>query len=355
MRILWFNHRDIRHPLAGGAERTIQEVGRRLAIRGHEVHLASVNPGDLPEMEIVDGIIVHRTKGNIAAHLTAPSLVRKLRPDTIVDDMAHVVPWFSTFTSKARVVVFFRHYHARSLPGQVSRPIAGILSGLERSYPWIYRNCVFVTETSRGARDLMHLSVPTARIAQIPPGVNAELFRPAKKTVKPSLVYFGGMKNYKRPWLAVEALKMLPPNYGINLVVVGEGKALERMKEMSRRYGLGSRITFTGHIPEAELAGIVAAAWVNLHFSVTEGFGYSILEASAAGTPTVALDAPGVSEVVNEFGLGKTVRDMNEFQAELNSVIVDIETWSVKVNASAANFSWDKTTGMWEKILIDGE
>ena len=352
MRILWFNHRDIRHPLAGGAERTIHEVGKRLARRGHEIHLASVNPGNLPKREVVDGVIIHRTRGNMAAHLNAPLLARTLKPDTIVDDMAHVVPWFSPLASSARVIVFFRHYHARSLPGQVSRPTAGILSTLERSYPWIYRNCTFVTETSRGEQDLIHLGVSEAHVACIPPGVDTELFAPAKKTVKPSLVYFGGMKNYKRPWLAVETLKMLPPNYGINLVVVGEGKALERMKEMSRRYGLGSRITFTGHIPEVKLAEIVAAAWVNLHFSVTEGFGYSILEASAAGTPTVALDAPGVSEVVNEFGLGKTVRDMNEFQAELKSVIVDIETWSVKVNASAANFSWDKTTGMWEKILI---
>lgn len=90
------------------------------------------------------------------------------------------------------------------------------------------------------------------------------------------------MKNYKRAWLAVEILKILPQDEGINLVVVGEGKALERMKEMSGIYGLDNSITFTCHIPEAELAGIVAGAWANLHFSVTEGFGYSILEASAA-------------------------------------------------------------------------
>ncbi len=30
------------------AERTIYEVGKKLAARGHEFHLASVNPGHLP-------------------------------------------------------------------------------------------------------------------------------------------------------------------------------------------------------------------------------------------------------------------------------------------------------------------
>ena len=33
MKILWFAHRDIKHPSAGGAERTIYEVGRRLAVQ----------------------------------------------------------------------------------------------------------------------------------------------------------------------------------------------------------------------------------------------------------------------------------------------------------------------------------
>ena len=356
MRILRFNHRDIRHTKAGGAERTIYEVGKRLAARGHEFHLASVNPRQLPEEEIIDDIIIHRTKGNVRAHLNAPLLIRRLIPDVVVDDMAHVVPWFSPFFTKARVIAFFRHYHARSLPGQASRPVAGLLTWLERKYPWMYRHNTFVTETLTGARDLVHLGVPSEHIREIPPGVDTELFRPGKKTERPSLVYFGGMRDYKRPWLAVEVMTALSrTDDTIVMTVIGEGKALERMKEISDRYGLASRIIFTGHVPEAELAGIVAAAWANLHFSVTEGFGYSILEAAAAGTPTVALDTPGVSEVVVEYGLGKTVKDLDEFQTALSSILGDIETWSVKVNASAANFSWDKCADMWEKLFYECE
>ena len=355
MRILWFNHRDIKHPRAGGAERTIQEVGKRLAMRGHEIHLASVNPGNLPKSEVVDGVIIHRTRGNMAAHFNVPLLARTLKPDTIVDDMAHVVPWFSPFVSSARVIVFFRHLHARSLPGQVSRPTAGILSVLERSYPWIYRNSMFVTETSRGKQDLIHLGVPATHIAQIPPGVDAELFRPAKKTVKPSLVYFGGMKEYKRPWLAVETLEMLPPGEEINLVFVGEGKATEMMKDMAKKYGLENRMKFMGHVSNTELADIVAASWVNLHFSLTEGFGLSILEAAAAGTPTVAMDAPGVSEVVNGFGLGKVVNNLNEIPPALQEMITQSKNWSGKVAASAKSFSWDKCAWMWEKLITVNE
>ena len=355
MRILWFNHRDIRHPLAGGAERTIHEVGKRLAANGYEFHLASVNPRQLPEEEIMDGIIIHRTKGNVRTHLNAPLLIKKLKPDVVVDDMAHVVPWFSPFFTRTRVIAFFRHYHARSLPGQVSQPAASMLIWLERRYPQIYRNSTFVTETSTGESDLMHMGVPSGNIRKVPLGVDTQLFRPAKKTDKPSLVYFGGMREYKRPWLAIEVLKILLQSDDVALTVIGDGKSLKKMKELSSNYGLDGCVKFTGRIPDSELADIVASSWVNLHFSTTEGFGYSILEAAAAGTPTVALDAPGVSEVVSKYGLGRTAKDLNEFQAALNCIIVDIQTWSVKVNASTVNFSWDKTTGMWEKILVDRE
>ena len=223
MRILWFNHRDIRHPLAGGAERTIHEVGKRLARRGHEVHLASVNPGNLTPDEVIDGVMIHRANGTIAAHLLVPFMIRKVKPDFIVDSMAHVVPWFSPFFTRAKVIVFFFHLHARSLPGQVSTPTAKLLTWLERIYPLIYARNTFVTELSTGVDDLTKLGIPSSHIIKIPLGVDTKLFKPGRKTNKPSLIYFGGMKDYKRPWFALEVLKMLPQSDGVTLTVVGDG------------------------------------------------------------------------------------------------------------------------------------
>ena len=75
MKILWFAHRDIKNPKAGGAERTIYEVGTRLSKLNIEIHLVTVNPGNLLEYENVDGIITHRIKGNIKTHLS----VRKIK------------------------------------------------------------------------------------------------------------------------------------------------------------------------------------------------------------------------------------------------------------------------------------
>ncbi|MDP7983113.1 MAG: glycosyltransferase, partial [Conexivisphaerales archaeon] len=83
MRILWFGHRDIKHPRAGGAERTIHEVGRRLATGGHEFFLFSVNPGNLPREEVIDGIRGGRAPGNLAAHFLVPMAIKKVDPDVV--------------------------------------------------------------------------------------------------------------------------------------------------------------------------------------------------------------------------------------------------------------------------------
>lgn len=352
MRLLWFGHRDIKHRNAGGAERTIYEVGRRLAAKGHEFHLVSVNPSDLPAEETIDRIVVHRKRGNLRVHLEVPSIIRKIKPDVIVDDLAHVIPWGSPIFTNESVIAFFHHLHARSLHGQVSFPTAELLTWLETRYSSIYSDSVFVTETSTGVNDLVNLGVSAGQVRIIPPGVDSELFRPNRKTETPSLVYFGGLRDYKRPWLAIEVMYQISQIQDVSLTVIGEGKSLERVRKLAIDYDLCKNITFTGRIRQEELARKVSESWVNLHFSVTEGFGFSILEAAAAGTPTVALDAFGISDVVSQFGFGMIVRDLKQFPNALCDIFEHNDKWSRMVHESASIFSWDRCAEMWENLAL---
>ncbi|MGC8969972.1 MAG: glycosyltransferase family 4 protein [Conexivisphaera sp.] len=348
MRILWFGHRDIRHPLAGGAERTTFEVGRRLARMGHEVTLATVNPGSLEGSEVVDGVRVIRVRGNVRAHLMAPLVLRRVRPDVVVDDLAHVVPWFSPYFTDAPVVAFFRHLHARSLRGQVNALEAEVLRLVERQYPRVYRSSVFVTETESGARDLASLGVREDRIVRIPPGVDHGRWRPAEKAGRPTLVYFGGMKGYKRPWLALELLRRLRD---VRLVVVGSGPSQGKVVRLCNALGLCDRVTFTGRVDDEALPRIVGSAWVNLHFSQVEGFGLTILEAAACGTPTVALEAPGVSDVVEGYGLGLTARDLDDMVYKVEEILGNHSSWSSRVHENSQGFSWDATAERWNELI----
>ena len=112
-------------------------------------------------------------------------------------------------------------------------------------------------------------------------------------------------------------------------------------------------VEFTGRISSEELADIVASSWLNIHTSITEGWGYSILEASSAGTPTVAYDVPGVRDAVEDGLNGIKVKDGNRkaLADAAYSILANSEKWwssSVKV---AQKYSWDKTTEQWIKLF----
>ena len=90
-----------------------------------------------------------------------------------------------------------------------------------------------------------------------------------------------------------------------------------------------------------------------MHTSVTEGWGFSILEASAAGTPTVAYGVPGVRDAVEDGLNGIKVEDgnRNALADAALSILNDPERWwssSVKV---AEKYSWDKTAELWDSLI----
>ena len=353
MKILWFNHRDLKHPLAGGAERTIYEVSKRLVSGGYEVILVTVNPGGLEESEILDGIKIIRIKGNIRAHLAVPKIIGKMKPDVIIDDLAHVVPWLSPLFTKKKVIVFFRHLHARSLPGQVSFPLFLLLKNIEKSYRFFYRNSIFVTETDTGINDLVKLGVKGDLIRRILPGVDRNTFKPCEKTKTPSIIYFGGLRDYKRPWLAVELMNQLK-GYDVRMKVVGSGSSLEKVTSLCKRYGLEEMIDFTGRLSDADLAKVICESWINVHFSVTEGFGYTIIESASCGLPTLALEAPGVSDVIRGFKLGISEMDIEHMVIDVKEILENYNEWSLQVLNASKAFSWENTVSHWIE-LIKGE
>ena len=350
MKILWFNHRDLKHPLAGGAERTIYEVSKRLVCSGYEIILVTVNPGGLDESEILDGIKIIRINGNIRAHLAVPKIIGKMKPDVIIDDLAHVVPWLSPLFTKKKVIVFFRHLHARSLPGQVSFPLSLLLKNIEKSYRFFYRNSTFVTETDTGINDLVKLGIKRDLIRKILPGVDRDTFRPCEKTKTPSIIYFGGLMNYKRPWLAVELMNQLK-GYDVRMKVVGSGPSLENVISLCKTYGLEEMIDFTGRLSDMDLAKAVCECWINVHFSVTEGFGITIIESASCGVPTLAIEAPGVSEVIREFKMGISETDIEHMATDVKKILENYNEWSLQVLNSSKVFSWENTVSHWIELV----
>ena len=176
------------------------------------------------------------------------------------------------------------------------------------------------------------------------------MFHKGKKTENVQLVYFGGLRKYKRPEYAITVYENLCEKIeNLKLILVGDGPSLNDIKDKIK--GKNYNIDFTGKVEYDILAKIIRESWVNLHFSVTEGWGLSIMESSASGTPTVAFSVPGVVDTIHNNYNGFLVNSIDEFPDRILDIIKNEDKFTVNSREFAENFIWEKTADLWYKLL----
>ena len=354
VKILWLAHRDPLNPRAGGAERIIYEVGSRLTKSGNQVSVLAGGWKTCKREEYLHGIHIMRFGYHIGPHIALPLHILKHRYDVIIADLGHAVPWVSPVLLRRKTIVLFLHLHARSLPGQVGRLLVNLITAVEKLYFIIYNRSRFVTISNTSFADLENLGIKSKNISIIHPGVNSELFHPSTKTDYPSIVYFGGMRRYKRPEESLYLLKELRNEVNdLKLTIIGDGPSRPDLEKLCVELDLGENVMFAGRISDSEVAEIVASSWLNIHSSVTEGWGISIIEAASAGTPTVVYNVPGVSNSVENGFNGIIVQNCDRkalADAALEILRSPEKWWSSSVEV-AQKYSWDKTAELWETLI----
>jgi glycosyltransferase involved in cell wall biosynthesis len=99
---------------------------------------------------------------------------------------------------------------------------------------------------------------------------------------------------YKRTDLVIEAFNEMPSK---RLVVVGEGQQSKKLRGLA-----GPNITFTGYLSRCDYVKTIAEAQA-LVFAGCEDFGIALAEAQAAGTPVIAFQRGGASDIVRPLDL----------------------------------------------------
>lgn len=92
------------------------------------------------------------------------------------------------------------------------------------------------------------------------------------------------------------------------LVIVGGGDDVERLRRKSVEVGVGERVLFTGRVSAGTLQAILARVALFAMPSRGEGFGIVYLEAMRAGLPCVAALDDAAGEVVADGETGLLVR-----------------------------------------------
>jgi glycosyltransferase involved in cell wall biosynthesis len=96
------------------------------------------------------------------------------------------------------------------------------------------------------------------------------------------------------------ALEAVAAAAGVKLVVAGEGPERESLQARAGELGIGDRVTFLGAQPRERILELFRAADGTILSSSWENFPHTVVEALAVGTPVLAMEAGGVSEVVHD-------------------------------------------------------
>lgn len=99
------------------------------------------------------------------------------------------------------------------------------------------------------------------------------------------------------------ACASLPPT--TELWMVGEGPARALLEERVAALGVAGRVRFLGYVTDVRPA--LTASDVLVLPSYSEGIPRTLMEAGAAGVPTVATDIPGVREIIQHESNGLLV------------------------------------------------
>ena len=342
---MWINHRDPEHPDAGGSELRIREIGKRLVQNGHCVKLVCERWSGSKNIEFLDGIEVERVAGKYSIHLKVPFLLNNDDYDFVIDDIAHAIPWESHFFTNKCVIAQVHHVHQEVLKFELNPVLANMIAISERTIKY-YNDIIAVSESTKNA--LIHdLGVSESKIKIITNGIDAAHYKPSAKASSPTILWVGRVKRYKRVDHVLLAFSLITKQISnAKLIIVGEGDYLENVKKMARNLHL-SNVIFTGAVDEQKKVSLMASSWVIVSSSLLEGWGMTITESAACGTPAVSYDVAGLRDSIrsNETGLLVSDGDVRALAQALLRVLQDEQlrvTLSKNALRWAAEFSWDK-------------
>jgi glycosyltransferase involved in cell wall biosynthesis len=284
-----------------GAERVCLWLSSALQARGHRVLLAC-KPGEpMQSAAAARGLATYLPamsgKLNVLAPFRLAGLAREVGADVIHSHLSSASLW-------------------GGLAGRIAGiPVVSHVHALNSAFP--YRRANLIVTCSEGVRDhLIARGLPPGQVRAVlngvdplrledlapAPHVRADLGIPPDAPVVGCVAHLSPKKGQEYLLRAVASLTSRWPQ--LRCLLVGEGPMRQRLESLARKLGIADRVHLPGYRPDAmSLMNVMDV--VVLPLVAKEGLGLVLVEAALLGKPTVASDAPGITEAlaVNETGL----------------------------------------------------
>ena len=351
----------------GGIERHVEEIGARLAARGHEVH-------------------VYCRSNYVPAGTAAYRGMRLRRLPTVGTKHLDAIVHSALSTAAALGERFdVLHYHALG-PGALT-PLARALSGAKvvqtvhgldhdrrkwgggarwflRSSAWLSARVPHATVVVSQAL-VDHYQARYGRaVTHIANGVQAPAERPPPCRIAARfglgggdyLLFVGRWVPEKAPDLLVRAFRRLPGE--LRLVLVGDSSFTDGYAGRLRRLAAADpRVVLPGYVYGPLLAELYANAAAFVLPSTVEGLPLTLLEAASYGTPVVATAIAPHVEVMSGEGPGHHLFPPGDEDALVDALARCLSDPDAERRGAAdlrrqvlAGYCWDRATDATEAL-----
>jgi glycosyltransferase involved in cell wall biosynthesis len=353
--------RDRDDPEAGGSELHAHEILSRWARAGLDVTMRTSFAADHPAVTRRDGYRVVRRAGRymIFPRSALAELAGLHGPADGLVEIWNGMPFFSPVWARVPHVVWLHHLHAEmwdmTLPPNLAR-IGRLVES--RVAPPLYRGTTLVTLSESSKVELVdEMGFRYDRVRVVHPGVDASFTPNGARAPAPLVLAVGRLVPVKRFHLLIDALAAVRPRVpGLEAVIVGEGYEREALEAVVRNRGADEWVSLPGRVSDEELLALYRRAWIVASTSAREGWGMTITEAAACGTPSVVTDIVGHRDAVVPDGSGLIVSRLADFPDALARVLTD-EALRTRLGegaiARAAECTWDAAAlGTLEALAV---
>lgn len=358
----------------GGTERTVYEIGRRLARRGHHVTVLTLDVHRYERCGQIKGMDINRIPAVsltklIGAQLTispfslliASHIVRSIRPDVV-----HAHNLYFSLTAIAPMIKHLRH---TPLVTTLHLPKMEYGAPLLDTSIRIYQKTIghLIVKSSDkliavSGSVLTHaiedLRVPSSKITRIPNGVDTNVYLPNNQSHENvTITYIGRLIQNKGPQYLIQAAPdILKDHPEARIYIVGEGPLKDELMRQVTSQNLEDNIYFLGNV--SDILPVLQATTIFVRPSLTEGMSLAILEAMACGLPVVASNLEGNAEIIDNGETGYLVPPADsKALAEAIRLLLDNHKIASQIGKNARKktekfYDWEQITDQTLKIYL---
>ncbi len=384
--LIYSKHSVYTSDRVGGAETSFRLLGEKLADRGHNVFYLT-SSGDRKSRKLVTAVssgvsvIFYPSFENLFIQRVKKRLLgKKTRARWLNDSMRRVIV-------ENKIDLVYLHYDIDALDALLSTrdelgfKIVMRMAGLKwyeqgkqdeqkrLAYEGAFNSVDSINYNTPSLRDVcyrhaqsigLELEPRDEFVADIGAKVGLETSKieecPHKEMLR--IVVATRFSRYqKRQDILIEALRLLPDEISLDVLMIGTGPERENISKKIEDYGLSNGVRISPFLPQTRLWEELKDSDLLCHPCEYEGLSKIIIESMMLGLPVLASNVPPLPDYIEDNNTGFLTANTAEAWAEKLTYIYNNQGKLYAISKAAQEFSLDlydidKNVGSYEKNFL---